>query len=105
MMKMVKRALMLVGILALLAVSAHLYAGWRVRAALLDAGMSARVSTCMARRMVRQLSFVQLQKLQALEGDKPTPGARLRALREVDDPKVILVTTASAALCKVGIAR
>lgn len=105
MMKLVKRALMLVGLLALLVVSAHLYAGWRVRGGLLEAGMSARVSTCMAKRMVRHLSFVQLMKLQALEGDKPTPGAWLRAVREVDDTKVILVTTTSAALCKVGIAR
>jgi hypothetical protein len=102
---MFKLALMLLGLVVLLYFGASFYAGWRVRGALLETGMSERVASCMARRMVRRLSFVQLMKLQALEGDKPTPRAWIRAVQQVDDSKVILVTTSSAALCRVGIAR
>lgn len=105
MVRLLKRLLLLVGLAVALFYGSHAYAAWRLHSALLDAGMSNRVATCMTKRMVKRLSLVQLMKLQALEGDKPTLGAWIRAVRKVDDSEVILVTTSSAALCKLGIAR
>lgn len=105
MFRLLKRLFLLVGLAAVLFYGTHAYAAWRVRSALLDAGVSDRVAACMGKRMVKRLSFVQLMKLQALEGEKPTLGAWVRAVKKVDDSEVILVTTTSAALCKVGLAR
>ena len=105
MLRLLKRLLLLIGLAVVLFYGSHAYAAWRVRSALLDAGMSSRVATCMTKRMVKRLTLVQLMKLQALEGDKPTIGAWIRAVRKVGDSEVILVTTSSAALCKLGIAR
>ncbi|PZQ55081.1 MAG: hypothetical protein DI555_10485 [Novosphingobium pentaromativorans] len=105
MLRILKRILLLAGVLAVLAVGVHLYAGWRVRSALVEAGMPDRVATCMSKRMVKRLSLPQLIRLQKLEGDKKTIGAWVRAVKAVDDSEVILVTTSSAALCRTGLAR
>ncbi|WP_313441921.1 hypothetical protein [Novosphingobium sp.] len=104
MLRNLKRFLLLAVLLVTLVFGAHLYVGWRVRSALIEAGMSDRVATCMSRRMVKRLSFPQLIRLQKLEGDKKTLGAWVRAVKAVDDSEVIVVTTTSAALCKTGIA-
>ena len=105
MLRTVKRTLLLVALLAALALGIHLYAGWRVRSALVGAGMSDRVATCMSKRLVERLSLLQLMKLQNLEGDKKTLGAWVRAVKSVNDSEVVLVTASSAALCKTGLAR
>ncbi|TCM21889.1 hypothetical protein EDF56_101565 [Novosphingobium sp. PhB165] len=104
MTRFLKRILLLVGLAAVLFVGAHFYAGWRLHAALVANGMSDRVASCMTKRMMKRLTLFQLVKLQKLEGDKPTLGAWIHAVKGVDDSKVILVTTTSAALCKSGLA-
>jgi glycerol-3-phosphate dehydrogenase len=101
MLRFLKSALVLVGLVAVLSFGVHLYAGWRPRTALVEAGMSDRVATCMSKR----LGILQLIKLQKLEGDKKTPGAWVRGVKAVNDSQAILVTTSSAALCKTGLAR
>ncbi|MBO9725006.1 MAG: hypothetical protein J7530_11575 [Novosphingobium sp.] len=105
MLRIFKRILLLVGLVVVLVLGVHLYAGWRLHTALVEAGISKPVATCMTKRMVKRLSLPQLMKLQNLEGDKPTLGAWVRAVKQVDDSKVILVTTSSAALCRTGLAR
>lgn len=81
------------------------YAEWRIRAALLDAGMSQDGAGCSARRMASRLGPSQLAKLQALEGDKERLGDWVNAVEEIDDREVILVATTSLALCSTGMAR
>ena len=105
MLRTIKRILLLVGLVAALALGIHLYAGWRVRTALIGAGMSDRVATCMSKRLVKRLGLLQLIKLQNLEGDKKTLGAWVRAVKSVNDSEVVLVAASSAALCKTGLAR
>ncbi len=105
MLRFLKRILLTVGLIVVLAIAAHLFAAWRVREGLLAAGMSDRVATCMTKRMVKRLNIIQLARLQKLEGDKSTPGEWIRAVKEVNDSEVILVTGSSAALCKTGLAR
>ena len=79
----------------------------RLRAGLVNAGLSEPLAACMAERMVDRLSLTQLRRL----GDLPSArGAvsiaeflhRVRALR---DPGILGVTTSSAALCASGLAR
>lgn len=103
-MRVLKRILLLVGLVVVLAVGAHFYAAWRLHSALVESGMSDRVASCMTKRMMKRLNLVQIVKLQKLEGEKPTLGAWVHAVKSVDDGEVILVTTTSAALCKSGLA-
>jgi hypothetical protein len=74
----------------------------RVKSALVDAGLSDGVSTCMARRMVDRLTISQLRKLQALQGPKRSAAEYVQAVRKVGDPQVFEVTASSAALCATG---
>ena len=76
----------------------------RVRAALIDAGLSEANADCMARRMVDRLSISQLRKLEALKGEKRTMAEYLAAVRKAGDREVITVTAGSAALCTTGLA-
>lgn len=77
----------------------------RVRAALLDAGLSPRNADCMARRMVDRLSISQLRKLEALRGEKRSLVDYVEAVERIGDSEVIAVTATSAALCATGLAR
>lgn len=77
----------------------------KVRAALVDAGLSRDTSDCMARRMVDQLSIAQLRKLQALQGEKRSVMDYIAAVRRVGDPQVFKVTAAAGAVCATGFAR
>jgi hypothetical protein len=77
----------------------------KVRAALVDAGLSQPVSDCMARRMVDQLSISQLRKLQALQGEKRSVMDYVAAVRRVGDAQVFKVTAAAGAVCATGFAR
>jgi len=74
----------------------------RVRSALVGAGLSDTISTCMARRMVDRLTIAQLRKLQALQGPKRTVADYVSAVRKVGDADVLEVTASSAALCATG---
>lgn len=105
MLRLLKRLLLLGGLVAMLWFSANFYAAWRLHTALREAGLSERVSACMTGRLTRRLNLWQLHKLEKLQGDKPTLGAWVRAVKAVDDGKVVMVTVSSAALCKTGLAR
>jgi len=91
--------------LALWGGGAQAIAEYRVHSGLREAGLSERTSGCMARRMVRRLTIPQLFRLQALEGQKRSLGAYVKAVRAVGDGEVIAVTASSAALCASGLAR
>ncbi|MBC2665006.1 hypothetical protein H7F51_05720 [Novosphingobium flavum] len=75
----------------------------RVRSALVEAGLSEGVSTCMAKRMVDRLTIRQLRKLQALQGPKRTIPQYVEAVRRIGDREVLEVTASSAALCATGL--
>ncbi len=105
MLRFLKRVLILVGLVAVAWFGVHFYAAWRLHGALREAGMSERVATCMTRRLTRRLNLYELGKLQKLQGDKPTLGSWVRAVKAVEDDKVVMVTVSSAALCKTGLAR
>lgn len=81
------------------------YETYRVRAALVDAGLSDKRADCMARRMVKRLSVFQLYKLQDFAGEKHSLGDYLAGVRRVGDSEAIAVTASSAALCASGLAR
>jgi hypothetical protein len=76
----------------------------RVRAALIDAGLSGKDADCMAGRMVDRLSIAQLRKLEALEGEKRSLQDYVKAVRRAGDAEVFAVTASSAALCATGLA-
>ncbi|MFC3174502.1 hypothetical protein ACFOD9_09575 [Novosphingobium bradum] len=75
----------------------------RVRSALVESGLSAETSACMARRMVDRLTIAQLRKLQALRGPKRSLADYVAAVRKVGDREVLEVTASSAALCATGL--
>ncbi len=74
----------------------------RVRSALIGAGLSPEVSSCMARRMVDRLTISQLRKLQALQGPKRTAAQYVEMVRRVWDRDVLEVTSSSAVQCATG---
>lgn len=95
-------------LLALLALAACAGPESRLRSALESAGLSPRVSTCMARRMVDRLSIGQLLKLRALSGlaereaDALSAREFLRRVRALEDPEILQVTTVALARCSFG---
>jgi uncharacterized lipoprotein YmbA len=80
----------------------------RVRTALLDAGLSKPVSTCMAQRMVDRLSLGQLQKLSRLSALRDTRikeltvGAFLKKTRALGDPEIFAVVTTAGLGCAIA---
>jgi hypothetical protein len=94
--------------LPLLALSACATPESRVRSALLSAGLSKPVSTCMAQRMVDRLSLGQLQKLSRLSdlrdrriGDL-TIGEFLKQTRGLGDPEIFAVVTTAGLGCAIA---
>lgn len=81
----------------------------RVETALRDAGLSPRVSRCMAGRMVDRLSIGQLMKLRSLGGlaerrtDELSVREFRRRLRAIEDPEIDAVTTTALARCSLDI--
>ncbi|MEC3948903.1 hypothetical protein [Sphingobium sp. HWE2-09] len=77
----------------------------RVRSGLEEAGLSPKMSACMAKRMVDRLSLAQLKKLQSLaslrksHSGKMTIDQMLHEVRALDDPEIFAVTTRSALAC------
>jgi len=76
----------------------------RLRAGLINAGLSERMATCMASRMVDRLSLAQLSRMSDLPRARESVSVeeflhRVRALR---DTHILTVTAGSAAFCEVG---
>jgi hypothetical protein len=78
----------------------------RLRAGLVNAGLSPPLAACMAHRMADRLSLMQLRRI----GDLPqaresvSAGEFLRRVRALRDPEILSVSTSSAALCATGLA-
>ena len=78
----------------------------RVRAGLVNAGLSPPLAGCMAGRMVDRLSLMQLRRI----GDLPraresvSAGEFLHRVRSLRDAQILSVTSSSAALCATGLA-
>jgi hypothetical protein len=74
----------------------------RLRAGLVDAGLSRPMAACMAERMVDNLSLMQLRRIGDLPRARQSESVaevlhRLRALR---DPEIVTVGAAAAAACE-----
>lgn len=111
-----RKALILIIVLALAGTAAWLYFGGvervtetRVRTALTEQGVPPRLAECMAGRMTEQLTIAQLRSLERLaplEGEPGiplAPGDVIERMRRVDDPQAIEVTVRAAAGCSLGI--
>jgi hypothetical protein len=81
----------------------------RIESALTGAGLSPRVSKCMAGRMVDRLSVGQLLKLRSLGGLAERPMGELstreflRRVRALEDPEILAVTSSALARCTLGV--
>ena len=79
----------------------------RVKTALLEAGLSEPLSTCMAARMTDRLSIAQLRKLAAAgRGAGPVGQMSLSELasrvRGVGDPEIVSVVTSAGVGCAIA---
>jgi hypothetical protein len=81
----------------------------RIRTALVDAGLSKPVASCMAGRMVDRLSLMQLNKLRGL-GKLQDKKIRQLSIEEfvkrtkaLQDPEILGVVSSSAMICAVGL--
>lgn len=79
----------------------------KLRTGLQSAGLSPRLSACMAQRMVDRLSLLQLRRIAGLPkaGDSVSVNQFLYRLRSLGDPEIVGVASSSAALCATGLAR
>lgn len=84
---------------------AHQYAEYRLRSALLEAGLTDKAAACMGRRVSKRLSLGQLRKLTALQAEKHSLRGLVKAVRRMDDPEIVDVTSTAALLCTTGFAR
>jgi hypothetical protein len=97
----------MVAIASVLALSACATPETRVRTALMDAGLSKPIASCMADRMVDRLSLIQLNKLSGLKKlrgqnmRKITVDELLRRTRSLQDPEILGVVTSSGLICAV----
>jgi hypothetical protein len=75
----------------------------RLRAGLVNAGLSEPMAACMAERMADQLSLMQLRRI----GDLPyareqrTVAGFLHRMRALRDTEILTVSSAAAAVCAV----
>ena len=76
----------------------------RLRAGLVEAGLSEPLAACMADRMVDRLSLMQLRRLAdlGLAGRARSTDEFLRRVRSLRDPEIWTVTSTSAAICAVA---
>ncbi len=97
-------------IIALVAVSALAACATpetRVRTALIDAGLSKPIASCMADRMVDRLSLIQLNRLSGLKKlrgqdiRKITVEEFLKRTRSLQDPEILGVVSSSGLICAV----
>ena len=91
-------------LLAPLVLSACAIPEARLRAGLVNAGLSRPMAACMAERMVDRLSLAQLRRI----GDLPYASSSLSVseflhrVRALGDAQILGVSSSSAALCAVG---
>ncbi|HJT41769.1 MAG TPA: hypothetical protein VJ762_15675 [Sphingobium sp.] len=77
----------------------------RVRAGLVEAGISPRMAACMAEKMVDRLSLAQLRRIQSLASlrkshiEEMTIDRFLYKLRALEDPEIFTVTSKAAIVC------
>lgn len=96
---------MVLGASLLLASCASLSPESRLRAKLLEAGLSPHMAGCMAERMADRLSIGQLRKLQSMASLRKSHSGDLdmdqllHKLRALDDPEIFLVTSKAALKC------
>ena len=95
-------------LLPLLALAACATPETRVRTALIDAGLSKPIATCMAQRMVDRLSLVQLNRLSSLSRIRTrrigemTVAQFLHDARALGDPRVVQVLTTAGLGCAIA---
>ena len=70
------------------------------------AGIPPGVAQCMAKRMVKRLSLIQLRRLSGLAKASKSKGVDqlLYRVRSLKDPEILSVVSSSAALCATGLA-
>ena len=75
----------------------------RVRAGLVNAGLSEPMAACMAERMADRLSLIQLRRLGDLPyaRDERSVAGFLHRVRALRDPEILTVSSAAAAVCAV----
>ena len=99
---------LILAILPFLALGACATPETRVRTALIDAGLSRPVASCMAQRMVDRLSLDQLQKLSRLSGiakgqiGQLTVRDFLRRAAALNDPEILAVVTTVGLGCAIA---
>lgn len=107
-----KKLLIILIVAAALAAGAWFYFGGAdsyteraIEDQLVQRGVPVPIAACMAVRMTERLSTVQLSKLtriQPRDGEAAMPANVadfLARVRRIDDPEVVQVTAASAAIC------
>lgn len=100
-----RRAALLLPLFAAVAACTTISPEARVRAGLMNAGVSERMAGCMAQRMVDRLSITQLRRLQSLSGLKNvdyrdvTVDEYLHKIRALRDPEIFSVTSRAALAC------
>jgi hypothetical protein len=81
----------------------------RIRTALIRAGLSKPISSCMAGRMVDRLSLLQLNKLRGLimlrdsDVQKITIDEFVKRTRSLQDPEIMGVVTSSGVICAIRV--
>lgn len=99
----------LLAILPVLALSACATPETRLRTGLRDAGLSPRMSDCMADRMVNELSFTQLRRISSLGSLKDdrirdlSVAEFLHKVRALRDAEILAETTKAAGACALGL--
>jgi len=105
---MPSRRLLALPILATLALAGCVTPEAKVRSALVEAGLSRPVASCMAERMVDQLSYAQLERLRSLAklgGDRAEDLSVRQLVRRLDalgDPEIVSVVTSSGLRCAIA---
>lgn len=94
-------------VLIFLSLSACAVPEARLRAGLVNAGLSRPLAACMAERMVDRLSLAQLMRIADLPRAREAESVDkfLRRIRSLGDPEIVGVSTSSAALCTTGLGR
>ena len=90
-------------LLATLTLTACAVPETRLRAGLVEAGLSEPLAACMADRMVDRLSLMQLRRLADLKqaGLAADVEEFLHRVRSLRDPAIWAVTSSAAAICTV----
>lgn len=90
-------------LVALLCLAACAVPEARLRAGLVNAGLSRPMAACMAERMVDRLSLLQLRRIGDLPyaRDERSVAGFLHRVRALRDPEIWTVSSTAAAVCAV----